>query len=268
MYWIDKWSLGNTNEYEIKFAGKYGAKGEKRGKRKKATPEAIKKQNQRNKEKRMRRLIEANFQEGDLWMTLKYPKGYRSDAEKVKADLKAFIDSMRRKYKAKGYELKFIYRVEVGKQGGIHIHMIVPRIRGADTESMAQKSWKQGRINFQELDAGDYSELAAYITKPPDEEVAKQLSMFPEEERKEFIKYSSSRNLIRPEPERKEYSRRTVRQLIQDGPKPTPGFYIVKDSIEYGINPYTGMSFYHYRERRIRNGESKHSYCNNMQRSG
>lgn len=254
MYYIDKWSLGNTNEYEIKYAGKYGAAGEKRSKKRKPSPETIKKQNQRNKEKRMRRLIEANFSAGDIWMTIKYPKGYRASADKVKADLKAYIDSIRKKYKAKGSELKFIYRVEVGKQGGIHIHMIVPRIRGADTELILQSSWKHGRVNYQALDDGDYSELASYITKPPDDTVTHQLSLFPEEERKEFIKYSTSRNLIRPEPERKVYVRRTVRQLIEHGPTPSKGFYIIPESIVYGINPYTGMSYYQYRERRLRSG--------------
>lgn len=268
MYYIDRWDLGDTIEYEIKFKGKYGAKGEKRSKKEKPTPEAVKRQNQRNKEKKMRRLIQANFKEGDLWMTLKYPKGHRSDAEEVKADIRAFIESLRRKFKKLNEELKFIYRVEVGKQGGIHIHMIIPRIRGADTELMVQRSWKKGRVNFQSLDDGDYDELAKYITKPPDEEVNNQLSMFPEEERKEFIKYSSSRNLIRPEPVRKEYSRKTVRKLITEGPKATKGYYIVKDSISQGINPYTGMSYFHYRERRLRDGQGQYCNSHHMQRSG
>ena len=37
-------------EHEIKCAGRYGAKGEKRAQKKKATPEQIKKQNQWNRE--------------------------------------------------------------------------------------------------------------------------------------------------------------------------------------------------------------------------
>lgn len=256
MYWQDKWVFKDTIEYEYKFAGKYGAKGEKRSAREKPSPEIIKKQNQRNKEKRMRRLIKANFGEGDMWLTLKYPKGTRLDSSEVKADLKKFIDAMRRKYKRYDEEFKFIYRIEVGKQGGIHIHMIVPRIRGADTEVMLQRAWKQGRINYQHLDNGDYKELASYITKPPDEEVDKQISLFPEEERKDFIKYSSSRNLIRPEPERKVYSRRTMSRIIRDGPKPSPGYYIDKSSVVFGINRYTGMSYLYYTERKLKEAGS------------
>ena len=49
MYNRDRWIFSNSIETEYKFAGKYGAKGEKRAKRKKATPEQMAKQNQINK---------------------------------------------------------------------------------------------------------------------------------------------------------------------------------------------------------------------------
>ena len=254
MYWQDKWIIKDSIEYEIKYLGSHGERNSKRGKRKKATPEIIKKQNQRNREKRMRRLIKANFDEGDLWLTIKYIKGTRKPMKEIKSDLRRFIDTLRRKYKKCSAELKFIYRIEIGSQGGIHIHMIVPRIRGADTELMIQEVWKHGRINYQTLDDGNYAELAAYIVKQPDEEIEKQLKLFPEEERKELIKVSTSRNLIRPSPERKVYHKRTVKKLIREGPTPTKGFYIVKDSIHIGINPYTGMSYIHYTERKVRGG--------------
>ena len=254
MYWRDKWSFINSNEYEFKWVGKYGAKGEKRAKKKKATPEQIKKQNQANKEKKMKRLIKANFTEGDYLLTLKYPQGTRKALSEVKADLKKFITNMRRQYAKQGETFKFIYRMEIGARGGIHIHMIVPRIRGSDTDNIIQKGWKEGRVNFQTLDDGEYTLLASYITKPPIEEVEKQLSMFPEEDQKQLIKYSTSRNLIRPEPERKTYSKWTVKRLIEEGPKPSPGYYIVKESIRMGTNQYTNMSYLHYTERKIESG--------------
>lgn len=66
-YWLDTFHFFNSIEYEFKFAGKYGAKGEKRMPKKKATPEQIKLQNQLNREIRVRRLIKANFFPEDLW---------------------------------------------------------------------------------------------------------------------------------------------------------------------------------------------------------
>ena len=48
----DVYRYGKYIEHEIKYNGRYGAKGEKRAPRKKATPEQIQKQNQYNKEKK------------------------------------------------------------------------------------------------------------------------------------------------------------------------------------------------------------------------
>lgn len=251
MYVQDKWIIKDSIEYEIKYFGKYGARGEKRSKKKKPTPEVIKKQNQKNRIKKMKRLIKANFDKGDLWITIKYPKGTKKHVIDVKKDMRKFNDTMRRKHKAHDSEFKFVNRMEIGKQGGIHIHMLTNRIDGVDTAELLQKAWKHGRINYAVLDDGEYEDLAAYIVKEPDEEVYKQLSLFPMEERKEFIKYSTSRNLVRPAPERKTFKKKTVRKMIDEGITATPGYYVVKDSIRMGVNPYTGMSYINYTERKI-----------------
>ena len=63
--------------------------------------------------------------------------------------------------------------------------------------------------------------------------------------------------MVHPEPERKVYSQRTVRKLVEQvmktgQPVPTEGYYIDRDSIRCGVNPYTGMSYLHYTECRIK----------------
>lgn len=249
MYIQDKWEIKDTIEYEIKYLGKYGEKGAKREKKHKATPEQIKKQNQKNREKRMRRLIKANFDKGDLWITLKYPKGTRKETSEVKDDLRKFLATLRRSFKKEDRELKFVYRIEVGKRGGIHIHMIIPRIK----LELIQKAWIHGRINYEPLD-GNYKTLAEYIVKQPTEEVLEQLSFVPVEDRKAYVKYSTSRNLIRPAPKRKEFKRKTLKKMLLYGPSPTEGYVIEKDSIVMGVNPITGMNYIHYTERRIHDG--------------
>ena len=251
MYWLDAWKFSDSNEYEYKFQGKYGAKGEKRHPKAKPTPEQVRKQNQLNREKKVRRLIKANFKEWDLWCTLKYPAGTRKPLKKIKKDKKLFLNRLRYAFAKKGEQLKFICRLEIGKRGGIHLHILVQRIEGEDTDIIVQKAWKQGKVNFESIhDHGGYEKLANYIVKPPDEEQMEQLSLFPEEERRELTSYSTSRNLVRPQPERKEYRHWTVRKLIEEGPKPTPGYYIDKNSIRQGVNSYTGMSYFQYTEYR------------------
>lgn len=251
-YWLDTFHFPGSIEYEFKWAGNYGAKGEKRSDKIKTTPEQIKKQNQMNRETKVRRLIKANFIPDDLWVTLKYPAGMRKPVSEVKKDIKNFLERLRYRYKKRGRSLKFIIRMEVGKKGGIHIHIIIPRIRGEDTDLLIQQAWNNGRANFESIyEYGGYEKLANYIVKQPDEETEEQLSLFPEEERKDFIKYSCSRNLVRPKPERKHYRRWTVKKLIEEGPKPTPGYYIDKNTVRVGVNRFTGMSYLYYTEVKI-----------------
>ncbi|MBE5846211.1 MAG: hypothetical protein E7300_00865 [Lachnospiraceae bacterium] len=253
MYWKDIWEFPSSNEIEYKFAGKYGAKGEKRLKRIKPTPDQIKKQNQANKEKRMRRLIKANFRANDIWLTLKYEKGTRKPVKEVQKDLQRFLRSLRNGYKKRGAELKYIYRMEIGKQGGIHIHSIINRIQ--DVDLLIQDKWKHGRASYEAMyESGGFERLANYIVKPPPDEMKGQLSLFDLSDRRELLKYSSSRNLIRPKPKRKVYMRSTVRRIIENGATPSRGFYIDKDSIVAGINKYNGYAYIHYTEYRLGKG--------------
>ncbi len=155
-------------------------------------------------------------------------------------------------YKKRGEQLKFIYRIEIGRLGGIHIHLIVNRLWGTDL--LIAKCWKH-KVNFQILYAeGDFRKLASYITKPLPEEVG-QMSFVEDTDRKKLKAYVPSRNLIKPEPQITETRRRTVRKFVEDGPKATPGYYIDPDSVEYGVNPYTGYSYYRWRERILRTQE-------------
>lgn len=258
MYWRDKWDFTESIEYEYKFAGNYGAKGEKRQKKKKATREQVRKQNQLNREKKMRRLIKANFGRGDIWACLKYPKGTRKPVEEVEKDLSRFIRNMRRAYKRRKEAFRYVYRMEIGKQGGIHIHILVNRISvQPGTDMLIQKYWQQGRASYENIySSGGYRALAEYIVKQPDSETMEQMALFDLKDRKKLIKYSSSRNLIRPEPERSRHRRRTLRKLIGmilrgDGPEPSPGYYIDRSSVYMGVNPFTGYSYLQYTEHRI-----------------
>ena len=251
-YWLDTWTFPTSIEYEFKFAGKYGAKGEKRQKKEKATPELIRKQNQQNRIHRMRRKIKANFGEHDIWITLKYPRGTRLTVEDLEKDLNKFLATLRKEYRARGEPFKWILRKEIGKHGGVHVHMIANRIWGADMDLLIRNVWGK-KIDIQPMyEAGGYADLAAYIVKEPDEDCAKQLSLFPAAERKKFRTYSCSRNLVTPKPERRTYWRWTVERLIRDGEiKATPGFYVDKSSIRYGVNRFTGMSYLKYTEVKI-----------------
>lgn len=251
------YDCGDVIEHECKYMGNYGAKGEKRAPRKKATPEQMERQNHANKIKRIKREILLNFHPWDLWLTLKYKRGTRKFTKEVLADVKEWTDKLRNVYRKAGERLKWIRRIEIGRYGGIHVHILVNRPRTIkNVDLIIKELWGRAGINFQTLrEEGGYEQLAAYICKKGDDEIEGQLSFLPEEDRKRCIRYSTSRNLIRPEDvrTRKRYTHWTMRRIIENGPKPREGYYIDKNSIRTGVNPYTGMSYYRYAEVRIRN---------------
>ena len=251
----DIYYLGDSIEHEIKAKGRYGCKGEKRSKRKKATPEQMARQNQWKKEAFVRRKIKANFSPGDLWQTYKYPKGTRISYEQIKDELQKYHRKMRMEYKSRGQPYKWICRIEIGSRGGIHVHMIVNRLNDPEADLIAQRTWGKitaGRINYTNLYAeGGYAKLAKYITKKPNEEQMEQLKAYDVKAVKGMIKYTSSRNLIIPEPIRKKSHWRTIRKMVTEGITAREGYYIDPESVYYGINPFNGMTYLKYTECRI-----------------
>lgn len=245
MFKLDIYRFDNSTEYEYKFAGNYGAKGEKRSPKRKRTPEEIERQNQYQRTKTVRHLIKANFKEGDYWTTLTYPKDTTRTIQDVSKDLIKFLDKMRYRYKKLGTPLKYIYRVEIGSRGGIHVHILINRI--PDLDRIIQKAWTHGRTHNELLDDGTHEQLADYIVKPPTEQQKKLLTAF-EEDQKKLIRYSCSRNLTRPVPETKKYDRRTMKAIFNRDLVPEKGYYIDKNSIRRGINAFTGMSYLYYQE--------------------
>ena len=113
-YKKDVYRFTNSNEVEIAGLYNYGAKGERREKKERPTPEQIAKQNQINREKRMRRLLKKNFKRGDWWLTLKYPQGTRKELEEVLKDLGKFIRNVGDAYKRRGYP----FQVGIPDRGG------------------------------------------------------------------------------------------------------------------------------------------------------
>lgn len=261
MYELKIYDLGDSKEYEYKYRGNYGARGEKRVKRCKVTSEYQAKQNQKHKETYVRRTIKLNFKEGDLWVTLKYPKGVRPPVKEVQKNRSDFLKTMRKVYKAAGQPLKFIYRLEIGKLGGIHLHIIMNNPEGVNTQEEIRKAWSFGHVNFEFMyREGDFEALAEYICKPVESDTGQ---MYFEgmgiEDKKAFMRVGSSRNLKRPVAEVRPYTRRTMRPILNGDVKPSKGYYIDKSTIRQGINPYTGYSYLYYTERRLKWEESPYT---------
>lgn len=229
---------------------------EKRAKKNKPTPLQISKQNHWNKVKNCRRTIQLNFKPGDLWCTFAYKKGTRKPMRDFMRDVQRFQNHLRSIYKKKGYELKWIRRLEIGKRGGLHAHFIINSI--GDTQMVAE-AWSKavkdsGRMHFEHIDDEDgYNGLAEYICKEPDEEIQGQMSFLVPGEKKKLYSISTSRNLERPEAVKKKISPWKVMRIIlgKEELTPTEGFAIEKDTVQTGFNRFTHLPYIRYREKRV-----------------
>lgn len=219
---------------------RYGAPGQKRIKRKKHTPEQMEQINRLNRERIARWKLREHFDVNDYFSALTYRKEERpSGMSGAKEDFRKFIRIVRKEYKKRGMELKWMRNIEVGTRGAWHVHIIVNRI--ADTDLILKKAWKKGKVINQLLyEKGEFASLAAYITKTPKTDQRLQESH-----------YSASRNLPLRDPIEKTYRHWKTWKDIEKVRIPE-GFYLDKDSYVEGINPFTGYKYRRYTLLRVR----------------
>jgi hypothetical protein ELI_3133 len=195
--------------------------------REKLTTDQQKARNLHQAVKKLTRLLNANFGGGDIHLAVTYaPANLPPDQEAVKKELRNFIDRLRRAYKKAGVVFKYVYVTEQKKQRLNH-HFVLPAI---DTRILNQK-WTAGFVRTTFLDdTGQYKDLASYLLK---EASCKEQGDYSRA-------YTSSTNMIRPEPVIKEIKSVTWTKA----PKAPKGYYIT-DLFE-GISDITGYPYQQY----------------------
>lgn len=205
----------------------------------KETPECMKAINIRERQKRLRHLIIANFHEDDYFVTLTWYRELRpDDLESAKNLVKKFLRKLRKEYKRKDMELKYIGVLERGSKGGLHFHMIVNRMEGID--KLINSLWDYGNVNYKLLyQDGRFRSLADYLGKECHER-------WP----------TRSRNLVKPDVKTRKL--KGDQDILSEVPEHKKGYSIVKDSIVSGINPFTGRAYLKYAQERIGAEKFKH----------
>lgn len=234
---------GKTIEVERYFSSRYKKPGIKRSQKVKPTREEQKRINTRQAERKLRILINANFEYGDYHLTLNYIRERGTEPrtkEEMKKDIAIFLREMRKEYKKRGMEFKYIHVSEIGEKGARHHHLVINKI---DTE-VIQRSWYKAyaghtRIHTHPLDdSGNYAQLAGYLIKYTDKHRSGDDAL-------QGKRWNCSKNLVRPEPKIKIISERAS---FRSEPKPIKGYYIDKDSIQCGMHSpeYFGYGFLRY----------------------
>lgn len=221
---------GNRIEIIKYHSSRYGVIGEKRAKRSKPSAETVAKNNERLCIKKLTRLMIANFDEGDCFLTLTYRPDVRPDAEGAKKALRKFLDGLRAEYRKAGTELKYIAVTEWRKKS-IHHHIVINDAPGLSR--MITKHWKAGGIHTTPLFPDqDYQGLAEYLTKETRE-------TFRDKDNPYRQRYTCSRNLKKPEEHTEVVKAGSWRQ------QPTVpaalkkrGYRLDIDSVSYGIDVF------------------------------
>lgn len=201
----------------------------KRATRKRITPEAARKYNDRLAARNLAMLIDNNFGPGDGWHTLTYAEPpTRAEAEK---ELNNFLRRMKYRMGKAGTELKYIAVTEY-ENHRIHHHVLM----NTDDSALVQKVWGKGYARTTPVqDEETHRRLAEYMIKE-----TQKTFRDPDSERKQRCK--KSRNLVKPVTKRVEVS---LKHLFQE-PEPIDGYYIVKESLRKYENPVTGLQHMEY----------------------
>lgn len=203
--------------------------------RKEPTTEERQKSNLKQAEEKLRQKLNENFSENDLLVTLSYSKenGNKTrTAEQMKEDKKLFFRELRKKYKAEGGEMKFVYVAEIGPLGSRHHHVV---LSGIDPK-IIKDCWPYGFADFKYLDkSGNYKKIASYFIKYS-EKTFRTVGKLAGQ------RYSCSRNLREPKVRKTVITKADTFAKNVRAPK---GFYLDKESERFGVDMY-GNVFHQY----------------------
>lgn len=224
---------GNTKDFNFYYTYSFDKKGGSRKKKQNKTKEAQQKVNSRQREKKLTRILNANFNGNDLYITFSYEKESRPDKDQLKKDIEKLLRDLRRLYQRNGRVLKYVWVAEVGERGATHIHMVAS---GLDVRKI-KNCWQKGWITIKPMEEnGQYRRLAGYFIKYSEKTLKTTGAL-------QGRTYNSSKNLIIPEPEKKAVLKASA---YKTDIKVPDGWYLDKDAVRIGFHEVTGYMYFNY----------------------
>lgn len=190
--------------------------------------------NERNSIEKLRLLILGNFGRDDIWLGLTH-EGAAPDLKEAKRDFDNFVTRLRRAYRARGHELKWVASMESDGHR-VHHHMLLNNI--GLTRKDLERIWGLGKIPrraCQPYDGGteDAKNVAHYLVKESRDTYNQAGSL-------QKQRWRASRNLERPVVKKQVIHSKSWKEQ----PRPKKGYYI--ESVQNGYDT-AGRPFQFYR---------------------
>ena len=213
-------------------------RGRNRAPKQKETCEAQKKVNDRQLERKLTELMNANCNGEWFYTTFDYAKDKRPEtAEELHEHEDKLLRELRKIYKKEKLVFKYFWTAEIGIKGGSHIHMVMSPI----DMRLLRDVWPYGYTTIKPMDkSGQYSRLASYFIKYFQKTRGTDAAL-------QKKSYNCSKNLDRPEKEKKKMKGNRFDRRVTV-PK---GWYIDKSvhpengGVEYGVTK-EGYEFMYY----------------------
>ena len=225
---------GSTIFHSRRSKGTYGRRLDKNAPSN-PTTERQQKRNQRRGKINLAILLNANFDNCCRLATLTYtddnlPESY----DDAKNNFAKYIRSVRRLYKKRDDDIKYISCTEYGKgTNRLHHHIVIDSVI---PEKELEAKWKYGTVIINELYGEEYSDLAAYLAKKDNWA----------ENGGHGRKWSTSRGLYRPEEEITEIPE----SLVRSEPHADPGYHLVDKTVVHRVSDdgYLYQSFFEVKD--------------------
>lgn len=219
---------GGILEVEKYFTGRLGKKIE-RSINENITPEKIKENNEKFAYRKLTRLLNTNFINGDIHLTLTYKKEITE--ENAKRELSKFIRKLRDKYIKANNILKYIVVTEYENKR-LHHHLIINRVENSYT--YITTSWTSGIARLTPLYTyPDFSELASYLIKETKKTFNKENSQFKK-------RWQSSQNLKQPIVKIKKMKRQVIKKDFET----IKNYILIEDKSNFYYCDTFGTYFY------------------------
>ncbi len=207
---------GKTIEVHKYYSSRYGNKtNPNRQPHINTTPDDMAEVNRQQASAKLRGLLNANFEFGDIHAVFTYRKEDRpSDIEEAKKRYSKLMRELKKAYKKAGIEHKYIAVTEYAN-AAVHHHIVLKNI----DVSCIRSCWQWGKVMITVLDeSGQYGKLAEYLIKETDKTSKQPDAMY----RK---RWNASQNLTKPIVKREIINAKGWR----DEPKPIKGYRLWKD---------------------------------------